>query len=152
MWNIWDIKFLKFASNSRKFLQSNEAVHTFNRHYPGTAEFQINRRIIKSSKLSVHAVSTKICFFNALPRALCFAWKKAAVTHIIVDVKLLDKGWYFAISVSVFGNVINSSTSSKCDARNVIRFKEQLNKKKLLQQPFHTIICRVDAQKRKTSG
>ena len=46
--------------------------------------------------------------------------------------KLWDKGWYFAISPAVFGNVINSSTSSKCGMRNVIRFKEQLNKKKLL--------------------
>ena len=49
-----------------------------------------------------------------------------------VDEKLWDKGWNFAIRPAVFGNVINSSTSSKCGMRNVIRFKEQLNKKKLL--------------------
>ena len=52
-----------------------------------------------------------------------------------VDEKLLDKGWYFAISTAVFGNVINSSTS-KCGAQNVIRFKEQLNKKKFLAIAF----------------
>ena len=107
------------------------------KYYPDTAEFQINTWIIKSSELSVHAVPTKIYFFNALPRILCFAWKKAAVTHMRVAEKLWNKErWYFAISASVFGNVFNSSTSSKCSARNVIRFKEQLNKKKLLARAF----------------
>ena len=53
-----------------------------------------------------------------------------------VDEKLWDKGWYFAISAAVFGNLINSSTSSKCGAQNVIKFKEQLNKKKLLAKAF----------------
>ena len=49
-----------------------------------------------------------------------------------VGEKLWDKGWYFAISPAVFDNAINSSILSKCGMRNVIRFKEQLNKKKLL--------------------
>ena len=53
-----------------------------------------------------------------------------------VDEKLLDKGWYFAISTAVFGNVINSSTS-KCGAQNVIRYKEQLNKNKLFVFLFY---------------
>ena len=53
-----------------------------------------------------------------------------------VDEKLWDKGWYFAISAAVFDNVINSSTYSKCGAQSVIRFKEQLNKKKLLAIAF----------------
>ena len=52
-----------------------------------------------------------------------------------VDKRLWDKGWYFAISVAVFDNAINSSTS-KCGVRNVIRFKEQPNKKKLLTRAF----------------
>ena len=66
-------------------------------------------------------------FFNVLPKALCFATKKAAVTYMRVGEKLWDKGWYFAISATGFGNVI----SSKYGVRNGIRFKEQLNKKKL---------------------
>ena len=66
-------------------------------------------------------------FFNALLRALCFARKKAVVTYLRVGEKLWDKGWFFAISASVFGNII----SSKYGARNGIRFKEQPNEKKL---------------------
>ena len=53
-----------------------------------------------------------------------------------VDEKLWGKGWYFAIRATVFGNVFNSSPFSKCGARNVIRFKEHLNKKKLLARAF----------------
>ena len=64
-----------------------------------------------------------------------------------VDEKLLDKGWYFAISAAVFGNVINSSTS-KCGAQNVIRFKEQLNKNKLLARAFPLLLYAGQVQKR----
>ena len=64
-----------------------------------------------------------------------------------VDKKLLDKGWYFAISAAVFGNVINSSTS-KCGAQNVIRFKEQLNKNKLLARAFPLLLHAGQVQKR----
>ena len=64
-----------------------------------------------------------------------------------VDEKLLDKGWYFAISTAVFGNVINSSTS-KCGAQNVIRFKEQLNKNKLLARAFPLLLHAGQVQKR----
>ena len=53
-----------------------------------------------------------------------------------VDEKLWEQGWYFAISATVFGNVITSMASSKCGLGNVIRFKEQLNKKKLLAKAF----------------
>ena len=49
--------------------------------------------------------------------------------------KLWDKRWYFAISGAVFGNVINSNIL-KCGAQNVIRFKEQPNKKKFLTRAF----------------
>ena len=52
------------------------------------------------------------------------------------DEKLWEQGWYFAISAAVFGNVINSIASSKCGLWNVIKFKEQLNKKKLLAKAF----------------
>ena len=64
-----------------------------------------------------------------------------------VDEKPLDKGWYFAISAAVFGNVINSSTS-KCGAQNVIRFKEQLNKNKLLVRAFPLLLYAGQVQKR----
>ena len=97
----------------------------------------------------VHAVPTKIYFFNALPRTLCFAWKKAAVTHMRVDGKLWDKGWYFAIRAAIFGNIINSSTSSKCGARNVVRLKEQLNKKKLLARAFPRFYMQRECRKGK---
>ena len=104
-----------------------------NRRYPGIAEFQINVLIIKSSELSVYAALAKISyFFNAFPRALCFPWKKAAVNYMRVEEKFWEQGYYFAINAAVFDNVINSITPSKCGLRNVIRFKEQLNKKKLL--------------------
>ena len=49
-----------------------------------------------------------------------------------VEEKFWEQGYYFAINAAVFDNVINSITPSKCGLRNVIRFKEQLNKKKLL--------------------
>ena len=58
------------------------------------------------------------------------------VTHIGVDEKLWEQEWYFAISAAVFGNVINSSPSSKCGAQNVVISKKQLNKKKLLARAF----------------
>ena len=64
-----------------------------------------------------------------------------------VDETLLDKGWYFAISAAVFGNVINSSTS-KCGAQNVIKFKEQLNKTKLLARAFPLLLYAGQVQKR----
>ena len=64
-----------------------------------------------------------------------------------VDKKLLDKGWYFAISAAVFGNVINSS-NSKCGAQNVIRFKEQLSKNKLLARAFSLLLYAGQVQKR----
>ena len=69
-----------------------------------------------------------------------------------VDEKLWDKGWYFAISPAVFGNVINSSTSSKCGMRNVIRFKEQLNKKKLLVRAFTLYYMQGGCRKEKRLG
>ena len=53
-----------------------------------------------------------------------------------VDEKLGEQEWYFATSTAVFGNVINSSVSSKCGAQNFFRFKEQLNKNKLLARAF----------------
>ena len=64
-----------------------------------------------------------------------------------VDEKLLDKGWNFAISVAVLGNVINSS-NFKCGAKNVIRFKEQLNKNKLLARAFPLLLYAGQVQKR----
>ena len=64
-----------------------------------------------------------------------------------VDKKLLDKRWYFAISTGVFGNVINSSTS-KCGTQNVIGFKEQLNKNKLLAKAFSLLLYAGQVQKR----
>ena len=103
--------------------------------------------------MSVYAVTTNIYFFNALPRTICFVRKKAVVTHMRVDEKLWDKGWYFAVSAGVFGNVINSSTSSKCGARNAIRFKEQLNKKKLLAIAFPLYYMQGGCRKeKKTQG
>ena len=104
--------------------------------------------IIKSLELSVHAIPAKIYFFNVLPRTLCFAWKKAAVTHMRLDEKLWDKGWYFAITAAIFGNV-NSSTSSKCGMRNVIRFKEQPNKKTLLATAFQLYYMQAGCRKEK---
>ena len=65
-----------------------------------------------------------------------------------VDEKLWDKWWYFAIRAAVFDNVINSSTSSKCGAQNVIRFKEQLNKNKLLARAFPLLLYAGQVQKR----
>ena len=67
------------------------------------------------------------------------------------DKKLWDKGWYFAISGAVFGNVINSSTS-KCGARNVNRFKEQPNKKKLLTRAFPLFYMQGGFRKEKRLG
>ena len=64
-----------------------------------------------------------------------------------VDEKLLGKWWHFAISAAVFGNAINSSTS-KCGAQNVIRFKEQLNKNKLLARAFPLLLYAGQVQKR----
>ena len=81
-------------------------------------------------------LAAKRYFFNAFLIALCFAWKKAAVTHMREDEKLCEQGWNFAISAEVFGTVIISSVSSKCGARNVIRLKNQWNKKKLLGRAF----------------
>ena len=65
-----------------------------------------------------------------------------------VDKKLWDKGWYFAISGAVFGNAINSSTS-KCGVRNVIRFKEQPNKKKLLTRALPILYMQDGCRKEK---
>ena len=65
-----------------------------------------------------------------------------------VDEKPLDKGWYFAISTAVFGNVINSSTS-KCGAQNVIRFKEQPSKKKLLTRALLLLYMQGGCRKEK---
>ena len=107
------------------------------RNYPDIAEFQINTLIIKSLELSLHAALAKISDFSyTFHRALCFAWKKTAVNYIRIDEKFWDHGWYFAISAAVFGNVINSIASSKSGLWNVIKFKEQLNKKKLLAKAF----------------
>ena len=117
------------------------------KHYPDIKEFQINALIIKSSELLVHAVLAKINFFNAIPRALCFSWKKAVVNHIRVDEKLLEQGWYFTTSTAVFGNVINSSDSSKCSARNVFRFKGQVNKNKLLARAFSIYFMQCGCRK-----
>ena len=64
-----------------------------------------------------------------------------------VDVKLLDKGWYFAIRAAVFGNAINSSTS-KCGAQNVIRLKEQLNINKLLARAFPLLLYAGQVQEK----
>ena len=69
-----------------------------------------------------------------------------------VDEKLWDKGWYFAISPAVFGNVIDSRTSSKCGMRNVIRFKEQLNKNKLLVRAFILYYMQGGCRKEKMLG
>ena len=86
---------------------------------------------IKPSEPSLHAALAKISyFFKAFPRAPCFALKRSTLIHMRVDEKFWEQGWYFAISAADFGNVIHSSASSKFGARNVIRFKEQLNKNK----------------------
>ena len=70
---------------------------------------------MKYSELSVHAVLAKMSyFFNVLPKALCYATRKAAVTYMREGEKLWGKGWFFAISAAVFVNVI----SSKYGARN----------------------------------
>ena len=69
-----------------------------------------------------------------------------------VDEKLWDKGWYFGIIVTVFGNVINSSTSSTCDAGNVIRFKQKrnkLNKKEAHCKGISTLLYAGQVQKEK---
>ena len=50
--------------------------------------------------------------------------------------KVLGQRVVFCNKGRNFGNIINSSTSSKCGARNVVRLKEQLNKKKLLARAF----------------
>ena len=144
VWNIQEVSLLDFAPNSQKF-------HWY---YLDTAEFQMNTWIIKSLKLLVYAVLAKVSyFFNLFPRAFYCVWKKAVITHIrhgninilYLYVSELKKssgmvfwvvGWYFAISTAVFGNVINSSVSSKGDARNIVRFKEDLNKKMLLTRTF----------------
>ena len=69
-----------------------------------------------------------------------------------VEEKFWEQGWYFAISAAVFGNVINTIASSKCGLGNVIRFKEQLNKKKLLARAFSLYYMQVGAEKLKGSG
>ena len=69
-----------------------------------------------------------------------------------VDEKLWDKMWHFAISPAVFGNFINSSISYKCGMRNVIRFKEQLNKKKLLVRAFTLYYMQGGCRKEKRLG
>ena len=53
-----------------------------------------------------------------------------------VEGKLWEEGLYLAISAAVFGNAINSIASSKCGLRNVIRFKEKFNIKKLFTRAF----------------
>ena len=60
-----------------------------------------------------------------------------------VDEKMLDKGWYFAMSASVFGNAINSSTF-----KIVIRFKKQPNKNKLLARNFPLLLYAGQVHKR----
>ena len=122
-------KFLKIYSIK---LSSADA----NRHYPYIAEFQINAFIIKSPELLFHAALAKIYFFNAFPRAFYFSGKTAAANHMRVEVKFWEQVWYFAMTVTVCGNVINPSMSSKCGLRNVVKFKEQLNKKKLFARAF----------------
>ena len=62
--------------------------------------------------------------------------------------KLSDKGWYFAVSSSVLGYAINSNTS-KCGARDVIRFKEQKNKKKLLRRALPLLYMKGGCRKEK---
>ena len=125
------------------------------RHYQTLTDIILISQNFKSTRLSsnlqelsAHAALAKISyFFNAFPRALCFAWKKAAVNYMRVEEKLWEQGWYFAISATVFSNVINSIVSSKCGLQNVIRFKEQLDKKKLLARAFSPYYMQGECKK-----
>ena len=74
---------------------------------------------------------------SSMPFPELFAFPERRLPLLMrVDEKLWEQGWYFTISAAVFGNVINSSASSKCGVRNVFRFKEKLNKNKLLARAF----------------
>ena len=152
-WDIWKM-FFGICPEIPKISPIKLSSAEFNRHYLDIAEFQIKALIIKSSELSVHAALAKIYFSNVFPRALCFAWKeaKAAVNYMRVEEKLWEQGCYFAISAAVFDNVINTIASSKCGLRNVIRFKEQLNKKELFARAFSLYYMQMGAEKLKDPG